>query len=166
MKKIYFILILLVICSNVIFSNNNIFNFNLLSTENQSKEFKRARALKITGLVLLCTGLTAEVVGTAFATWQQIDPESAPGSSEEFQYNSSIFGSYTYRVNFLVIAFGTAGALCCMAALPLLIVGSIKMYKIKKGMKSENTSIKTRYIPEFNYNYATNEIMIGLNIKI
>ena len=166
MKKIHFILIILVICSNFIFSDNSLFKFNLLSTENQSKEFKRAKALKITGLVLLCTGLTAEVVGTAFATWQQIDPANAPGSSEEFHYNSSVFGNYTYRVNFLVIAFGTAGALCCMAGLPLLIVGAVKLYKIKKGMKNESSLLQTKYTPEFNFNFATNEIILGLNIKI
>ena len=80
--------------------------------------------------------------------------------------NFPIFGSYTYRINFLVIAFGTAGALCCMAGLPLLIVGAVKVYKIKKGMKNENALLQKRYIPEFSYNFATNEIMIGLNIKI
>ena len=53
-----------------------------------------------------------------------------------------------------------------MVGLPLLIVGSVKLYKIKKGMKKENALLQKRYIPEFNYNFVTNEIMIGLNIKI
>jgi hypothetical protein len=165
MKKIFLALVILLICANVIFSNNGKFNFKLMSTEEQPKELRRARAMKIAGIVLISTGGALDIASTVFMIWNQIDPINAPGSYYVRSIDFFVF-SYDYYINYIALGLGLGGIACLAVGIPLTIIGAVKEYKLKKKQKVDNVSFLDKYTPEIGYNFAKNELILGLTIKL
>ncbi len=163
MKKILFVLILLTICVNFFFSSNY-FKFKLMSTGEDDKDLMKARGMKITGAILIGVGGALDIAGTVFAVWHQLDPINAPGSIYLGSYGS-YFVRTDFYLNYLVLSLGLSGIVCLAVGIPLLIVGAVKEYKVKKSMK-ENTTVLNKYTPQFDFNFATKELILGLTIKI
>lgn len=163
MKKILFVLILLTICVNFFFSSNY-FKLKLMSTNVENKDFMIGRGMKVTGAILIGLGGALDIASTVFAIWHQIDPVNTPGSIYLGSYGS-FFLRTDYYLNYLVLSLGLSGLVCFGVGIPLLIVGAVKEYKAKKNMK-ENTTMLKKYVPQFDFNFATKELILGLTVRI
>jgi len=164
MKKTAVIILIISLLSVFVFSQETESNEIKPVKIDLNKDLAKGKAMAAAGTALMITSGLTETASLVFSIMNYANPTGTPGSYYLFSY--SLFGqNYNCYTNLIGLGLGLGAGAMLGVGLPLMIVGAAKIYKAKKQMKNTETLLD-KYIPEINYNFATNEIILGLRIKV